>query len=73
MNDVKRAHQSLLGSGIQVDMSEEFIYLTNHSNEKVAVAVNILVRDGISVYRVEEEKESLENIFLKMTREGEIK
>jgi len=43
------------------------IFLEECSDEKVAHIVQVLVQEGISVFRVEEEKRSLEEIFLQMT------
>jgi len=43
------------------------LFLEECSDEKVAHIVQVLVQEGISVFRVEEEKRSLEDIFLQMT------
>ncbi|WP_303983914.1 ABC transporter ATP-binding protein [Niallia circulans] len=69
VSDSKLAWRSLLGKGINADWQDEIILLTEHSNEGVAKAVQSLVQEGFSIYRVEEEKRSLEEIFLQMTME----
>ncbi|MFS0861144.1 ABC transporter ATP-binding protein [Fredinandcohnia sp. 179-A 10B2 NHS] len=66
------AWRTLLASGIKSDLMKESIYLENGSNENVANAVRTLVQDGYSVYRVREDKRSLEDIFLQLTTEEKI-
>jgi len=65
-NDEK-GWRSLVANGIKAEHKDGFILLDECSDEKVAHIVQILVQEGISVYRVEEEKRSLEEIFLQMT------
>jgi ABC-2 type transport system ATP-binding protein len=62
-----RAWQCLLASGIRADWRDGRIVLADPSDERVAQAVRTLVRDGFAIYRVEEEKRALEDIFLQMT------
>ncbi|MEK4149536.1 ABC transporter ATP-binding protein [Robertmurraya sp. FSL W8-0741] len=69
VNDGEKAWRSLLAKGIKSDYQDRQLLLLEHSNEKVADVVRILVEDGFSIYRVEEEKRSLEDIFLQMTAE----
>ncbi|MGG0658724.1 ABC transporter ATP-binding protein [Rummeliibacillus pycnus] len=64
----EKAWRSLLAKGIKATYKNEHIELADCSNEKVAQTVETLVHDGFSIYRVEEEKRSLEEIFLQMTR-----
>lgn len=71
VSDSEQAWRSLLGNGIKAEYREGLILLNERSDEKVAQAVHSLVHDGFSVYRVEEEKRSLEDIFLQMTREDQ--
>lgn len=63
----ERAWRSLLAAGVKAEFKQDILTLQEHSDEKVALAVRTLVRDGLSVYRVEEEKRSLEDVFLQMT------
>lgn len=66
------AWRTLLANGIKSDLMKESIYLENGSNQNVANAVRTLVQDGYSVYRVREDKRSLEDIFLQLTTEEKI-
>ncbi|MGE7091510.1 ABC transporter ATP-binding protein [Lysinibacillus sp. NPDC048646] len=63
----EQAWRSLVANGIKAECKEGQIVLDECSDEKVAQIVHILVQEGFSVYRVEEEKQSLEDIFLQMT------
>jgi len=73
VSDSEQAWRSLLGKGIKSEWHDGIISLAEHSNEKVAKAVHCLVQDGFSIYRVEEEKRSLEDIFLQMTMEEKVR
>ncbi|MFJ8260500.1 ABC transporter ATP-binding protein [Rummeliibacillus sp. NPDC094406] len=64
----EKAWRSLLAKGIKATYMNNHIELEDCSNEKIAQTVETLVHDGFSIYRVEEEKRSLEEIFLQMTR-----
>lgn len=68
VNDGEKAWRSLLARGINTTYKDDLIYLSDCSNENVAQIVETLVHNGLSIYRVEEEKRSLEEIFLQMTR-----
>lgn len=70
-SDSERAWRTLLSKGMKADFKDGFVSLANASDETVADAVRILVENGFSIYRVEEEKSSLEDIFLQMTKEGD--
>lgn len=70
VNNSEQAWRSLLAKGIKADYKDGGILLSELSNDKVAEAVRTLVLDGFSIYRVEENKRSLEDIFLQMTKEG---
>ncbi|QXE01002.1 ABC transporter ATP-binding protein [Terribacillus sp. DMT04] len=65
----QHACRTLLENGIQAEYNNDSLLVAEHANEKVAEAVSILVHHNFSVYRVEEEKRSLEEIFLHMTNE----
>ena len=67
VNDAEKGWRSLVAHGIKAEHKEGLISLDECSDEKVAHIVQILVQEGILVYRVEEEKRSLEDIFLQMT------
>ncbi|HLR65742.1 MAG TPA: ATP-binding cassette domain-containing protein [Virgibacillus sp.] len=70
VNRPEKAWQRLLAKGIQATHQSGIIYIEESSDEQIAKVVHSLVHDGFSVYRVEEEKRSLEDIFLQMTSEG---
>ncbi|GAB0171286.1 ABC transporter ATP-binding protein [Lysinibacillus sp. CTST325] len=67
VSDSEKGWRSLVANGIKAEHKDDLILFDECSDEKVAHIVQILVREGISVYRVEEEKRSLEEIFLQMT------
>lgn len=67
VNKSEHAWRSLVANGIKAECKEGQIVLDECSDEKVAQIVQILVKEGFAIYRVEEEKQSLEDIFLQMT------
>jgi ABC-2 type transport system ATP-binding protein len=67
VSDSEKGWRSLVANGIKAEHKDDRILFDECSDEKVAHIVQILVQEGISVYRVEEEKRSLEEIFLQMT------
>lgn len=69
VNDNEAAWRSLLANGQKADLGEESIILQVVDDEQVAASIRYLVQQGFSIYRVQEEKRSLENIFLEMTKE----
>lgn len=68
VSDGEKAWTLLRAKGIKATYKNGGIELSDCSNEKVAQTVETLVHSGISIYRVEEQKRSLEEIFLQMTR-----
>ncbi len=68
-NNQKEARKILLSSGIQVQDQDSFLTLDQADNMLTAKAVANLVKGNLSVYRVEEQKMSLEEIFLDLTKE----
>ncbi|MFJ5565492.1 ABC transporter ATP-binding protein [Lysinibacillus xylanilyticus] len=67
VSDSEKGWRSLVANGIKAEHKDDLILFDECSDEKVAHIVQILVQEGISVYRVEEERRSLEEIFLQMT------
>ncbi len=67
VSDSEKGWRSLVANGIKAEHKGDLILFDECSDEKVAHIVQILVQEGVSVYRVEEEKRSLEEIFLQMT------
>lgn len=67
-NDVNQTQQ-IIGGEVEGDV----VYCTKYNNRQVATYIAQLVTANIDVYRVEEEKHSLEAIFLQMIEEAENK
>ncbi|MFD3450418.1 ABC transporter ATP-binding protein [Microbacteriaceae bacterium 4G12] len=64
------AWKIILAQGIQSVKNEDFITLTNVNNKTVANIVKLLVTNNIDVFRIEENKKSLEDIFLQLVQGG---
>jgi lantibiotic transport system ATP-binding protein len=58
----------IVSYGIQAYREEEKI-MVEAEDEAIAQVISLLVRHGISIYRVEENKKSLEDIFLDLIKE----
>ncbi|MDZ5471741.1 ABC transporter ATP-binding protein [Bacillus sp. 31A1R] len=69
VNEPETAWRALLSRGLQVDKAENGLMLENVSDQKVAEIIEALVKEHIAVYRVQEQKQSLEDIFLQMIGE----
>lgn len=67
VNDVESAWKTLLAYGYTTELMQNHILIENSSDEKTAEMVRSLVQNDYSIYRVEEEKKSLEEIFLELT------
>lgn len=67
----QKAWNYLLSCGFKADFESDRILMTELTDINVAETIRILVKEGFSIYRVEEEKRSLEDIFLQMTNEEE--
>ncbi|PEE39689.1 ABC transporter ATP-binding protein [Bacillus pseudomycoides] len=65
----KEAWKIILASGIPSVMEEDKIIISNTNNTAIAKIVKALVANDISVFRIEEEKNSLEDIFLNIVKE----
>ncbi|PEB38989.1 ABC transporter ATP-binding protein [Bacillus pseudomycoides] len=65
----KEAWKIILASGIPSVMEEDKIVISNTNNTIIAKIVKALVANDISVFRIEEEKNSLEDIFLNIVKE----
>jgi ABC-2 type transport system ATP-binding protein len=60
------AAQILKGAGISSKLEDGVLWLEDQGNAYIAKAIETLVMKRISIYRVEEVKNSLEEIFLKL-------
>lgn len=65
----KEAWKIILAKGISSVLEEEKIVISNTDNAAIAKSVKALVVNDISVFRIEEEKNSLEDIFLNIVKE----
>lgn len=71
VNDVEAAWKTLLSNGHTTNRIQNNLYIEDSTDERVAEIVKSLVQNDFSIYRVEEEKKSLEEIFLELTgKEG---
>jgi ABC-2 type transport system ATP-binding protein len=68
-NSVKAA-SLLLSNGQTAEQSGESVILRDMTDSRIAQVIALLVKSGIEVYRVEEKRKSLEEIFLDLTGEG---
>ncbi len=69
VNETEKAWRALLSNGIQAEKKREHLLLDG-TDAQVAAAVETLVRHDVSVYRVQEQRKTLEDIFLELTGEG---
>lgn len=67
VNDANSAWKTLLTHGYTTDFIQNKLFFEYGSDERVAGIVKTLVQNHYDVYRVEEEKKSLEEIFLELT------
>ncbi|SFD68846.1 ABC-2 type transport system ATP-binding protein [Lentibacillus persicus] len=68
VGDSMAASEALLVRGVHAESRDGLVFLQEGSDTHVAQAVRMLVQDGYNVYRIEEAKRSLEDIFLDMTK-----
>lgn len=60
----------LLNHQIYSEIEDDLLVFHTYTDEQIARANQLLVNNHISVYRIEEEKRSLEDIFLELTAKG---
>jgi ABC-2 type transport system ATP-binding protein len=72
VQDTERAKALLLTKGIAVSQENGALYLEENKDEHVTNVIRMLIHNDISVYRVEEERKSLEEIFLELTSGGDL-
>ncbi|MCY9516220.1 ABC transporter ATP-binding protein [Paenibacillus apiarius] len=70
VSNPEQAFRTLASSGCSAEFNEESLVLDYMPDNKVAAIVELLVRNSHSVYRVEEKRQSLEEMFLALTGEG---
>lgn len=67
VNDTESAWKTLLTHGYTTDFIQDKLVIENCADRNVAEIVKSLVQNDYSIYRVEEERKSLEEIFLELT------
>ncbi|UUI02106.1 ATP-binding cassette domain-containing protein [Oceanobacillus jeddahense] len=67
VNDVLKANTLLKERGVKADLQNYFLWLSQTDPAFVSDINAILVHSGIAVYRLEEVKRTLEDIFLELT------
>lgn len=67
VENAESAWKTLLSHGYATELMQNRIFIENGDDAQVADIVKSLVHNGHSIYRVEEEKKSLEEIFLELT------
>lgn len=67
VNEGESAWKTLLTHGYTTDFIQDKLVIENCVDQQVADIVKSLVQNDYSVYRVEEERKSLEEIFLELT------
>ncbi|MBO1005027.1 ABC transporter ATP-binding protein [Pseudogracilibacillus auburnensis] len=67
VSDVIKANAMLKEKGIKADLQDDFLWLSRTEPAFVSEINSTLVHSGVSVYRLEEVKRTLEDIFLELT------
>ncbi|CAK6481257.1 ABC transporter ATP-binding protein [Peribacillus castrilensis] len=67
VNDVMKANAILKERELKADLQDNFLWLSQTDPAFVSEINSILVHSGVSVYRLEEVKRTLEDIFLELT------
>ncbi|RFU63017.1 ABC transporter ATP-binding protein [Peribacillus glennii] len=70
VENAEQAKNLLLGKGFVLKQGDNALHLKDVRDHNVAKVINLLVQNGIGIYRVEEQRKSLEEIFLGLTDEG---
>ncbi len=70
VNDVVKAHQILEQHQIHLGLEGDCLVTYQQEDHLISHINHFLVQQNISVYRIEEEKHTLEEIFLSLTEKG---
>ncbi|MGE7874523.1 ABC transporter ATP-binding protein [Bacillus paramycoides] len=70
VNDVVKAHQILEQHQIHLGLEGDCLVTHQQEDHLISHINYLLVKQNISVYRIEEEKHTLEEIFLSLTEKG---
>lgn len=72
MDKPSQGLKKFLNKGITAELKNSAVAIKETDNNTVSKAIKILVENNISVYRVEEQKQSLEDIFLNVVKEESV-
>ncbi|MBK3497326.1 ABC transporter ATP-binding protein [Viridibacillus sp. YIM B01967] len=64
VNRAESAWKTLLSHGYTTELMQKNLFINNDSDDQIAKIIKLLVQNDFSIYRAEEEKKSLEEIFL---------
>lgn len=67
VNNIYEAQSIIQNRGLHAELREGNLWISETSPEFVSEVNGMLVKSGVSVYRLEEVKRSLEDIFLELT------
>ncbi|MDX8361590.1 ATP-binding cassette domain-containing protein [Cytobacillus sp. IB215316] len=70
VSDANIAYRTMLANGYTVEQNESALLFDNITDFQVAHIIKTLVHENVSIYRVEEIKKSLEDIFLELVGEA---
>ena len=70
VNDVVRAHQILEEQQIHLKIDGDYLVTHQQDDHLISHINHLLVQQNLSVFRIEEEKHTLEEIFLSLTEKG---
>ncbi|MDI6680102.1 ABC transporter ATP-binding protein [Bacillus wiedmannii] len=70
VNDVVKAHQILEQHHIHLRIEGNYLVTHQQEDHLISHINHLLVQQNLSVYRIEEEKHTLEEIFLSLTEKG---
>ncbi|HDR7594574.1 TPA: ABC transporter ATP-binding protein [Bacillus mycoides] len=70
VDNLHDSHKILLKNEIFSKIEDGSLVLNTYTEEQIAQANRLMINNNMSVYRIEEEKRTLEDIFLELTAKG---
>ncbi|WP_214480694.1 ABC transporter ATP-binding protein [Bacillus sp. SM2101] len=70
VSDANIAYRTMIANGYTVEQNESALLFDNITDFQIAHIIKTLVHENVSIYRVEEIKKSLEDIFLELVGEA---
>ncbi|MGH0432100.1 ABC transporter ATP-binding protein [Bacillus hominis] len=70
VDNLNDGHKILLKNEIFSKIEDDSLVLNTYTEEQIAQANRLMINNNMSVYRIEEEKRTLEDIFLELTAKG---